>query len=119
MRPTVLVVAAAIAGIARRGDDPAFLLGAALVLFVALPYLASVGDARYLHPAHPALALLAGAAAAPQEGPTPARRKRLAWTLAALFAANAAWDVAASLPAMRAVAAPGGSALRPPYHFAR
>jgi len=115
----VALVAAAIAGIARRGDDPAFLLGAALVLFVALPYLASVGDARYLHPAHPALALLAGAAAAPQEGPTPARRKRLAWTLAALFAANAAWDVAASLPAMRAVAAPGGSALRPPYHFAR
>lgn len=113
------LVAAALAGFSRRGDDPAFVLGVAIVLLVALPYLASVGDARYVHPAHAAAAFLAGAAAGPREATVPRRRTLLAWTLGATLAVNAAWDVASSLPAMRAVAAPGGSTLRPPYHFAR
>lgn len=114
-----VLAGAALAGLARAGNDGGTLVAAVLVLLVALPYLASVGDARYLHPAHPALALAGGAAFAHRAGPASPRRLVLALALGAVFAANAAWDVVASLPAMRAVSAPGGSTLRPPYHFAR
>jgi hypothetical protein len=113
------LVAAALAGFVKRGDDVAFRFGAAIVLLVALPYLGSVGDARYMHPAHAAAAFLAGACVATRAGPPSPRRKALACAFGAALLLNGSWDVSASLPAMRAVASPGGSALRPPYHFAR
>lgn len=115
----VALVAAALLGFARRPADAGLRIAGALVVLVALPYLASVGEARYLHPAHPALALAGGAAFAIPPVPASRRRRLAVLAVGTLLAANAAWDVAASLPAMRAVAAPGGSTLRPPYHFAR
>lgn len=113
------LLAGALAGFARRGDEAGFRLAAAAVLLVALPYLASVGDARYLHPAHGALALCGAAVLAGPPSLPSSRRRIAALALGAVLAANFAWDVSASLPAMRAVAAPGGSSLRPAYHFAR
>lgn len=113
------LVAAALAGFAKHGDDGAFRFGAAVVFLVALPYLASVGDARYMHPAHAAVAFLAGAAFAPRTGPPSPRRRAIAWAVGTTILLNGAWDVTVSLPAMHAVASPGGSDLRPPYHFAR
>jgi len=77
------------------------------------------GDARYLQPAYPALAFAAGAAFASFPSPLPGRIRALGWLLGALLAVNAAYDLSASMAAVNAVLVPGGSALRPPYHFAR
>ena len=43
----------------------------------------------------------------------------IGWIAGTLLAANVAYDLSASRAAVNAVLAPGGSALRPPYHFAR
>ena len=114
-----LLLAGAVAGFLRTRDDAAVVAAGLLVLGCIAPYLVTFGDARYLQPAYPALALAAGAAFAQGRAPLPRSRRVLGWILGAMLAANAAYDLSASLPALTVVAQRGGSALRPPYNFAR
>jgi hypothetical protein len=105
---------------ARAGRTLPFLVASAIALCVLLPYQASIGDPRFLLPAYPSICLAAAALAA-RDVPAPwARGRRLAAALlAVLFLGNAAWDVALTDPAIRAISQPGGSRLNPPYDFAR
>jgi hypothetical protein len=114
-----LLLAGAVAGFLRTRDDAAVLAAGLIVLGCATPYLVTFGDARYLQPAYPAFAFAAGATFASFSSPLSGRTRALGWILGALLAANVAYDLSASMPAVRAVVGPGGSALRPPYHFAR
>lgn len=114
-----LLLAGAVAGFLRTRDDLALLAAGLIVLCCVAPYLVAFGDARFLQPAYPGLAFAAGAAFARFSSPIPGRVRALGWILGAVLAANTAYDLSASMPAVKAVLEPGGSALRPPYHFAR
>lgn len=104
---------------ARSGRCLPFLAGIAIASAALVPYLLAIGDARYLLPAYPALCLAAGALAAAKVPSPWSRSRRLAAALlAVLFFGNAARDVALTDPALRAVSAPGGSSLDPPYDLA-
>lgn len=105
---------------ARAGHLPAFRLAAVFAVAVVLPYQISIGDPRFLLPAYPALCSAAGLLAASDVPGAWSRRRRIVAAIGmAAFSANAARDVALTDSALRAVARPGGSTLRPPYHFAR
>ena len=114
-----LLAAAALAGLLRAPDDPSLAAAGLVALVCVAPYLVTWGDARYLQPAYPALAFAAGGAFARGWTPLRGRRRILAWVLGGALAGNALVDLSASLPAVAAIARPGGSALRPAYHFAR
>lgn len=110
----------ALLAFARAGRTVPFLFAAGVFLCALAPYQLSIGDARYLLPAYPALCLAASALAAPGVPSAWSRGRRLAAAaLAVLFLGNAAWDVHLTEPALAAIARPGGSRLDPPYHLAR
>lgn len=114
------LAAALLLAFARRGVDAPVGLALAFAAAGILPYQVSIGDARYLIPFHPFLAFAAGSLLAPAGPHSWAASRRLAaGVLAVAFLANAVHDVARTDGALRAIARPGGSALRPPYHFAR
>ncbi len=107
-------------GFAKSGSDPGLRVALAVVFLGILPYQISLGDARYLQPFHPALAVCAGAVLAPAAQSSWSGPRRLtAALLATLFFSNAAYDVAGTLPALAAVCRPNASRLKPPYEFAR
>jgi len=115
-----ILLAVALLAFARSGHLPAFRLAAALTAAVLLPYQVSIGDPRFLLPAYPALCAAAGLLGASRVPAAWSRGRRIVAALAmALFCANAARDLSLTDPALRAVSGPGGSRLRPPYHFAR
>ena len=115
-----LLAAGAILGFARAGHTEAVRLALGMVLLGALPYLASIGDARYVQPFQPVLAIVAGASAGyPLSGGWSRNRRLAAAAVALLFFGNAAYDVKKTEPALAAIARAGGSTLRPPYIFAR
>ena len=105
----------------RRGAGHSAIGYALVLVFLGLsPYLISLGDARYVQPLQPLFAFVAGRAFARRETkPIPAYRTMVATIIAVALLANSAHDLAATNPAIRAVASPGGSRLRPPYIFAR
>ena len=114
-----LLVLFALAGWWRRGDEATIGWALLFVAAGALPYLASIGDARYLQPLHPLLALVAGAAAAPGAGRIPRWRSSIVALLAILFLANAAYDLAVTQPALEQLLRPGAVGRPIPYVFAR
>ncbi|HSN57160.1 MAG TPA: hypothetical protein VLT32_21005, partial [Candidatus Sulfomarinibacteraceae bacterium] len=114
---SVLLVLA-IVGWARTGWRPTVVVAVVLVAAGLAPYLVAIGDARFLMPLYPLVAVVAAAAVLPTGRP-PAARTAVAAVLLALVLGNAAVDLAASHSAVAEIARPGGSGLRPPYHFAR
>lgn len=115
-----ILASAVLLGFARAGHLGPFRLAAAIALAVILPYQLSIGDPRFLLPAYPALCGAGGLLGAKDVAGAWSRRRRAAAALAMiLFTANAVRDVALTDPALRALARPGGSRVRPPYHFAR
>lgn len=103
----------------RHGCDAGLAWTAVLLFFAVVPYLLTIGDARFLLPLHPLIAVAAGTVAHPRMAAPNWRRAAVIGVIGLVFLANTAFDLVATQPALEAILQPGGSTLRPPYHFAR
>lgn len=114
-----LLVLLALAAWWRQGCDSGLAWAAVLLFFGVAPYLITIGDARFLLPLHPLIAVAAGAVAKARTAAPSRRRAALVILVGLIFVANAVFDLVATQPALEAILQPGGWTLRPPYHFAR
>ena len=114
-----LLVVCILAAVGLKGGEPAYWAALVLMGFGLVPYMISLGDARFLMPLHPLLAFAAGSLFRPTPLAHGALRRLIAVLLMVLFAVNAFIDLSATQPALEAIMKPGGSQIKPPYHFAR